>query len=350
MKNTNNDNAKWMTDRLVIAGPCSAESEEQVLKTARDIAEIPQVTVFRAGIWKPRTRPNCFEGAGRVGLSWLKRVKEETGLMTATEVATANHVYEALRNDIDILWIGARTTVSPFAVQEIADALRGTDIPVLVKNPINPDLDLWMGALERLHTAGVKRLAAIHRGFSAAGVSPYRNAPLWDIPLELMANLPEIPVICDPSHMGGARKYIFELAQNGLDNMMTGLMIESHISPDDALSDSKQQLKPEELKAVLDSLIYPVGAGDTKADLDSLRGQIDSVDRKLLDMIRSRILLSQKIGQHKKKTQMPMYQPDRWLHLLEMRLNQAREMGLDENFIQQMYHMIHEQSIAEQGG
>lgn len=342
---------------MIIAGPCSAESEEQVLQTAREVVKIPGVTVFRAGIWKPRTRPNGFEGVGTAALQWMKRVKAETGLLTAVEVARSQHVYEALKYGIDMLWIGARTTVNPFSVQEIADALQGADVPVWVKNPINPDLQLWIGALERLNRAGVRRLGAIHRGFSTYEKTAYRNSPKWEIPIELKRLAPDIPLACDPSHISGNREAIPALSQKALDLAMDGLMIETHIDPDHALSDSAQQLPPRALREMLERLEYrkPEGAENGLAKrlpgeeiLKTLRNEIDQVDSQLLELISRRIEISGKIGQYKKTHKMTILQVSRWQQLLEDRLSQAQKLGLAQDFVRDIYQLIHDQSIKIQ--
>ncbi len=270
---------------LVIAGPCSAESEEQVMQTARELQKVPQVTVFRAGIWKPRTRPGGFSGMGVEALSWMKRVKEETGLLTTIEVANANHVYEALKHGIDILWIGARTSANPFSVQEIADALKGADVPVFIKNPISPDLQLWVGAIERINQAGIRRVGAVHRGFSTHQKTPFRNVPKWELVIELKRLLPNIPIICDPSHIAGSRALIPELCQKAVDMAMNGLMVESHISPDAALSDAAQQVQPTALGKILENIEYrvPQGDGEPKEFLEILREEIDLTDNQILE-------------------------------------------------------------------
>ncbi|RMI03558.1 MAG: 3-deoxy-7-phosphoheptulonate synthase [Calditrichaeota bacterium] len=336
---------------LIIAGPCSAETEAQVLQTAREVARIPGVTVFRAGIWKPRTRPHGFEGVGVKGLHWLKQVKEETDLKVAVEVANAHHVYEALKFGVDVLWIGARTTVNPFSVQEIADALRGVDVPVWVKNPMNPDLQLWIGALERLNSAGITRLGAIHRGFSTYEKTPYRNAPRWEIPIELKRQAPELPLLCDPSHIAGNRAYLREIAQTAFDLAMNGLIIETHIRPEEALSDAAQQLTPDALGDLLAGLQFRTEAGhngDSETLLEVMRREIDLIDHELLEVISRRAALVDRIGQFKKARNMTILQVRRWEQLLEDRLKQARILGLDEQFVREFYQMIHQYSIQIQ--
>lgn len=347
-------NSDWLGRNgkpLIIAGPCSAESEEQVLQTARKLAKIHQITILRAGIWKPRTRPNGFEGIGIQGMQWLKKVKEETGLKIAIEVANAHHVYEALKHGIDVLWIGARTTVNPFSVQEIAIALQGVDVPVFVKNPINPDLQVWIGALERLAQVGVRRLGAIHRGFSTFEKTPYRNAPKWEIPIELKRLVPEIPLICDPSHISGNRELIFEVSQKALDLAMHGLMIESHIDPENALSDSKQQVRPEALKNILNKLKFRRPSGNTAEPeeiLKMLRREIDVTDNQLIELISRRTEISRKIGQYKKDNNMTILQVNRWQQLLDDRLKHATRLGLDEDFVKDIYQILHNKSIKIQ--
>lgn len=336
---------------LIISGPCSAESEEQVLATARAVAAVPGVKMFRAGIWKPRTRPNSFEGVGVPALQWLRRVKEETGLMTTVEVANGTHVYEALKHGIDVLWIGARTTVNPFSVQEIANALRGVDVPVLVKNPINPDLQLWIGALERLNAAGIKRLGAIHRGFSTYEKTAYRNAPKWNLAIELRSQAPDILMICDPSHIGGSRAVIPAIAQRALDIAMDGLMIETHVDPDNALSDAGQQLTPEALAELLAGLHHRRPAGDLEnpeALLADLRGEIDAADYELLEVLQRRANVVRAIAELKRDHKMTILQVSRWKQLLEDRLQRARRMGLEATFVKEVYQIIHDRSIKAQ--
>ncbi len=331
---------------LVIAGPCSAESEEQVMQTARDLAE-QGVKIFRAGIWKPRTKPGGFEGVGRSGLAWLKRVKLETGMYTATEVATRDHVFEALKWGIDVLWVGARTTANPFAVQEIADALRGVDMPVLIKNPVNPDLELWIGALQRLHNAGVDRLAGIHRGFSAYENKEFRNPPMWHIPIEMHRRLPELPLFCDPSHIGGQRELIASLSQQAMDLGFDGLMIESHPNPKSALSDASQQVTPSELGPILTNLVIRNDNVQSR-DLSELRCKIDQLDEQLLELLARRMQVSEDIGLYKQEHGMPIFQSDRYHEILERRTNLATSLKLDPDFVQEMLVNIHEESVRRQ--
>lgn len=347
------NHADWVPQNgrpLIIAGPCSAESEEQVLQTARAVAKIPGVTIFRAGVWKPRTRPGEFEGHGVEALQWLKRVKQETGLLTACEVANTHHVYEALKFGVDVLWIGARTSVNPFSVQEIANALRGVDVPVWVKNPVNPDLQLWIGALERMSNAGIKRLGAIHRGFSDYTKSQFRNAPKWDIPIELKRLAPEIPLICDPSHIAGKRALIRDLSQKALDLAMNGLMIETHVDPDHAWSDKDQQLTPADLQDLLANLVFRKveGEGNGVETLAALRAEIDIVDQQLLEILARRCQISRQIGEYKKAHNMTIFQVSRWQYLLEDRLAQAQQMGMEPDFVKQIYKMVHDNSILIQ--
>lgn len=335
----------------ILAGPCSAESEEQVLETARRLAD-QGVRIFRAGIWKPRTKPGGFEGVGAPGLAWLQWVKRETGMLLATEVATRDHVGEALKAGIDILWIGARTTVNPFAVQEIADALRGHDVPVLVKNPVNPDLELWIGAFERLRRAGLHRLGAIHRGFSSGGKSTYRNEPLWDIPLELRRRLPELPLFCDPSHISGKRERLASLSRQALDLRFDGLMIESHYDPDTARSDAGQQLTPEALGQLLgDLLAQRTGGADTRAEeITELRSRIDLIDEQLLELLARRMSLSGKIGTYKKEHYISALQPARYRELVEKRVRLGESLNLNPAFVKEILHEIHTESVRRQIG
>lgn len=337
---------------LIIAGPCSAESESQVMSTARQLAKIKDVSIFRAGVWKPRTRPNGFEGVGVEGLVWLQKVKSETGLYIAIEVANSHHVELALKHKIDYLWIGARTTVNPFSVQEIANALKGVDIPVLVKNPVNPDVKAWIGALERVIQAGIKKIYAIHRGFSTFEKTIYRNAPKWEIPIELKRQFPEIPIISDPSHISGNRDLIADLSQKAMDLAMDGLMIETHINPDAALSDAAQQITPDTLDEILRNLKIrkPEGNGlNGQHTLESLREEMDLVDDMLLGAIGKRIDLTKKLGEYKKNHNMTILQVNRWQQVLEDRLKQANYLGLDEKLVKDIYQLLHNQSVKIQG-
>ncbi|MDR1808781.1 MAG: bifunctional 3-deoxy-7-phosphoheptulonate synthase/chorismate mutase type II [Prevotella sp.] len=331
---------------LVIAGPCSAETEEQVMNTAKQLAA-DGIKILRAGIWKPRTKPGGFEGVGSEGLAWLKRVKQETGLYVSTEVATQKHVYEALKYGIDLLWVGARTTANPFAVQEIADALKGVDIPVLVKNPVNPDLELWIGALERLSNAGLTRLGAIHRGFSSYDKKIYRNLPQWHIPIELKRRYPDLPVLCDPSHIGGKRDLILPLSQQAMDLSYDGLIIESHCNPDTAWSDKDQQVTPSALKEILQSLVIRDGKQSTE-DLSHLRNQIDQLDDQLLELLAKRMRVSREIGTFKKEHDMLIVQTARYDEILSKRIAQATEMGMNPEFMRVVLEAIHEESVRQQ--
>jgi chorismate mutase len=334
------------TRPLILAGPCSAETEEQVMSTAFALKE-KGVQIYRAGIWKPRTRPNMFEGVGEPGLKWLKKVKQETGMYVATEVATAKHVYEALKQGIDILWVGARTSANPFAVQEVADALSGVDIPVLVKNPVNPDVELWIGALERINQAGIKRLAAIHRGFSSYDKRIYRNLPQWHIPIELRRMVRDLPIICDPSHIGGKRDLILPISQQALDLNFDGLIIESHICPEKALSDAAQQLTPDALADILSQLVLR-DAKKTTEDLSVLRRQIDELDTQLLEVLAKRMRVSREIGQYKKENNMTILQTARYDEIMQKRAEQGKELGLSNDFMIRLLKGIHEESVRHQ--
>jgi chorismate mutase len=336
---------------LIIAGPCSAETEQQMLSTAKSIAEINPQIIFRAGIWKPRTRPNAFEGVGSIGLQWLSKVKTETGLRTSTEVANATHAEECLRAGVDILWIGARTTVNPFSVQEIAEALRGTNISVLVKNPVTPDIQLWIGALERLNKCGLKKLAAVHRGFHSRNITPFRNDPMWPIAVELKTSCPDLPMICDPSHICGSTELIPYIAQKALDLDMQGLMIETHCIPSLAWSDAKQQLAPNQLEQLLSGLSYrkaevvTAAAGD---ELEELRTHINKADEEILQLLMNRMKISESIGQFKKSNSVTVLQTRRWEQLLHNRIQTAGMMGLNEEFVRSLYLLIHDESIRKQ--
>ena len=335
---------------MVIAGPCSAESEQQVLETARGLSAFG-IHVFRAGVWKPRTHPGSFEGAGTPALKWLQKMKSEYGMKVATEVAGAKHVYECLKYGVDMVWIGARTTANPFLVQEIADALEDTDIPVLVKNPVNPDLDLWIGALERLNRSGVTKLGVIHRGFSTSQKIAYRNDPLWKIAIELRTRFPELPFFADPSHMGGDRKYLQEISQRALDLGLEGLMIESHCDPSCALSDAKQQLTPSDLQTMLESLI--VRDSDTNDDayrsgIEALRSRIDVIDETLLSALASRMEVSRQIGQYKKEHNIAIIQASRWDSILEKMIAEGAKLGISAECINAVFNAIHDESVRAQ--
>jgi len=331
---------------MIIAGPCSAETEEQVMATARELAE-KKVKIFRAGIWKPRTKPGGFEGVGSEGLQWLKHVKQETGMYVATEVATEKHVYEALKFGIDMLWIGARTTANPFAVQEIADALKGTDVPVLVKNPVNPDLNLWIGAIERINNAGITRIGAIHRGFSSFDKKIYRNLPQWHIPIELKRLLPDLPIICDPSHIGGKRELIAPISQQAMDLNYEGLIIESHCAPDDAWSDKEQQVTPDVLDYIVNLLVIR-DMMQTTENLSQLRGQIDEIDNELISLLSKRMRVSREIGVYKKEHNMAVLQAPRYDEILKKRQQLAESLSMDGEFMKQVFVAIHEESVRQQ--
>lgn len=335
---------------LVISGPCSAESEDQVIQTARQIAKIPQVKIFRAGIWKPRTRPGSFEGVGVKGLLWLKRVKEETGLLTAVEVANPEHIQAALKYNVDILWIGARTVVNPFSLQDLAFELRGVDIPVMVKNPVNPDLDLWVGALERFSLAGVTKLAAIHRGFYFFDRTPYRNAPMWEIPIELKRRYPQLPIICDPSHICGRRSLLLETTQKALDLDMNGIMLESHIDPEHALTDPQQQITPESLKQIIQNIKVREEHGNYEFEsrLEELRSEIDKIDAELLHILSRRMDVVDEIGKYKKENNITILQLKRWSNILSDRLNTGTNLGLNKDFLQNLLEIVHTESIRRQ--
>ncbi|MFN8672580.1 MAG: bifunctional 3-deoxy-7-phosphoheptulonate synthase/chorismate mutase type II [Candidatus Sericytochromatia bacterium] len=335
---------------IIISGPCSAESPEQVMETCVNLAK-HNVNILRAGVWKPRTRPNTFEGVGTEALKWIKDAGKETGLPVTIEVATAKHVEESLEAGIDILWIGARTTVNPFAVQEIADALKGVDIPVMVKNPVNPDLELWLGAFERLNNSGIKKLAAIHRGFSSYEKGKYRNQPHWELPIELKRRFPEMPLICDPSHITGDRKFLQEVSQEAIDLNYDGLMIESHRDPSVALSDAKQQVKPDELAEILSKLVLRKVSSDNSNfnnKLDELRSQINKIDTQLIDMLSSRMQVVSEIGKYKKENNITILQPSRWDEILHKMQELAKGKHLSDRFIMEIFQSIHTESIEIQ--
>jgi 3-deoxy-7-phosphoheptulonate synthase len=335
---------------LTIAGPCSAESEQQLMATALLVAQ-QKVQVLRAGVWKPRTRPGTFEGVGTVGLKWLQKAKEATGLLTSVEVANASHAKEALEHGIDILWIGARTTVNPFAVQEIADAIKGVDVPVLVKNPVNPDLELWMGALERFNKVGIERLGAIHRGFSSHAKTPFRNVPQWQLAIELKRRLPELPIICDPSHICGNTHMIPEVSQKAMDLNFEGLMIETHHNPKVALSDAKQQVTPDQLGEILSGLILRKATSkdeNFQHVLDELRSQIDQYDEELFDILSQRMAVAEKIGEYKRENNVTIYQTARWNEILETSTSKAEKLGLSSGFVMTILNAIHQESINKQ--
>ena len=346
---------KWLDDMalphpLVIAGPCSAETEQQVLKIAHELKDT-DVNYYRAGIWKPRTRPGNFEGVGAIGLKWLQKVKEETGLKTATEVANKTHVDLALEHDVDLLWIGARSTVSPFIVQEIADALEGTDKIVLIKNPVNPDLSLWLGAVERLYSANIKKLGVIHRGFSTYEKTKYRNIPEWQLPIELQTRFPDLPLINDPSHITGKRDMIFDVSQTALDLNFDGLMIETHYDPDNAWSDAAQQVTPSKLVQIMKDLRIRKET-DQEAEynnkLSNLRAQIDVIDNQLIDTLGKRMKVSDEIGTLKKNKNVAVLQTNRWNAILGNMILEGEQRGLSEEFVLRMFKAIHQESIDHQ--
>ena len=354
MKN-NKDLRAWLDNfnlshPLVIAGPCSAETENQVIEIANQLKD-SDATVYRAGIWKPRTRPGNFEGVGSLALDWLKRVKNETNILTTTEVANANHVDLALKNDVDILWIGARTTVSPFIIQEIADALKGTDKIVLIKNPVNPDLSLWLGAIERIYSSNIKNIGAIHRGFSTYEKTKYRNNPEWQIAIDLQRKLPDLPLILDPSHIAGRRDLIFDLCQTALDLNYDGLMIETHNDPDNAWSDAKQQITPSVLKEITKKLVVRRKSNDNddfKTKLGTLRAQINMHDEQLINILGNRMKVAKKIGSLKKENNVAVLQSGRWNEILERMINDGKSEGLSEELILKVFKAIHQESINNQ--
>lgn len=331
---------------FVIAGPCSAETEEQVMTTARQLA-MKGCHNFRAGAWKPRTKPGGFEGNGEKALPWLKRVKEETGMLVTTEVATPKHVELCLEYGIDILWIGARTSANPFAMQAIADSLRGVDIPVFVKNPVNPDLELWIGALERINQAGIKRLGAIHRGFSSVDKKIYRNMPMWQIPIELRRRIPNLPIICDPSHIGGRRELIAPLCQQAMDLGFDGLIVECHCDPDNAWSDAKQQVTPDVLDYILSLLIIRDEKVSTEG-ITQLRKQIDEIDNEMIELLSKRMRVCREIGQYKKEHNMTVLQARRYNEILDKRGAQGSLCGMDGDFVKRIFEAVHEESVRQQ--
>ena len=335
----------------VVAGPCSAESEEQVMETAKGLKEMG-LNVFRAGIWKPRTHPGCFEGVGVEGLEWLRKVQSEYGLKVSTEVASERHVAECLKAGVDMVWLGARTTANPFLVQEIADALSGTDIPVLVKNPVNADLELWIGALERLNRAGIKKLGVIHRGFSTFDKIKYRNDPQWQVAIELRSRYPELPFFVDPSHLGGHRDYILEISQRSLDLGFEGLMIESHCNPSAALSDAKQQLTPSQLSDLIYNQIVvrdkDSDAPEWKENIDQLRAKIDIIDENILYAFGSRMNVSRQIGEYKKENNIAILQTARWDKVISKVVEKGKDYGLTERFLKEVFTAIHEASVEIQ--
>jgi chorismate mutase len=335
---------------IIVAGPCSAETEEQVLQTARELSKIPQVSVFRSGIWKPRTRPSGFEGVGNVGLEWLQKVKQQTRLLTAVEVANPDHVRISLKYGVDILWIGARTVVNPFSVQEISEELKGVDIPVMVKNPLNPDIRIWIGALERLNQVGIRKLIAVHRGFSFFKRTPYRNSPMWEIPIELKQWCPELPVLVDPSHISGETGLLLPVSQKALDLEMNGLMIESHIHPETALTDKEQQITPEQLKILLSHLVIRTKSGtiEFESKLEELRSEIDKLDEELIDLLARRMDIAEEIGKYKKENNITILQLKRWSQVIRERVAAGEKLGLSREFLLRLLEAVHEESIQRQ--
>lgn len=341
---------KQLLSLMIIAGPCSAESERQLMETALQLKELP-IDYFRAGIWKPRTRPFSFEGVGIEGLSWLQKVQKELKLKVMTEVANAKHIEEILKYNIDAIWIGARTSANPFAIQEIADALKGLDIPVFIKNPVNPDAELWIGAIERIRNAGISKIVAIHRGFSVFNKSNYRNAPQWQVPIELRQKMPEVPIICDPSHICGKTETLYEISQKALDLNFEGLIIEVHHNPPKALSDAQQQIKPEELKGLLEKLVVrtqQVKNTDVINILEDLRQKIDFLDEELLQLLAQRMQLVENIGKYKKRHRITILQSERWRHILEKSISSGTVKNLSEEFISSLFKAIHQESINKQ--
>lgn len=337
-----------LPSKVIIAGPCSAESREQVMKTAKALSSIG-VNNFRAGVWKPRTQPGHFEGAGSQALEWLGQVHEETGMSVSTEVACGRHVEQVLKAGIDIIWLGARTSTSPFAVQEIAESLRGCDVTVLVKNPVNPDLDLWIGAIERLRNAGVNRIAAVHRGFSTYGESTYRNTPLWQIPIELRRQMPDLQIICDPSHIGGNRRFILPLSQMALEMNADGLMIEAHCEPDRALSDATQQITPDVLNQILKQLQVRKSPEEAEhSDLSQLRSQMDSLDMTLIETLSKRMILSRQIGRYKLEHNLSVLQSGRYEEIVRELQNKGEEFSLSRKFVRDLFETVHTESIKVQ--
>lgn len=335
---------------LIISGPCSAESEEQVLQTGRELAKIDQVKLFRAGIWKPRTRPDIFEGVGEVGLSWLSKLKKETGLMTCVEVANPQHVESCLKNNVDVLWVGARTTANPFSVQELADSLQGVDIPVMIKNPLHPDLKLWIGAFERLNKAGISKMVAVHRGFYTYEKTPFRNLPMWELPIELKRIVPSLAVITDPSHICGKRSLLQDVSQKAMDLAMDGLMIESHINPSRALTDASQQLEPKDLKTLLDQLVHrqEFGSADFENILEQLRFEVDHIDKELLTILSRRMHKIEEIGFYKNENNITVLQMDRLRQMMISRLKVGKDLDLNPTFVLKLLQLVHKDSIQVQ--
>jgi chorismate mutase len=341
----------WKKRPIIISGPCSAETEEQVLETATRLAKTDKVDMLRAGIWKPRTRPGSFEGIGTKGLPWMQQAKKITGLPVTVEVATAKQVEDALTFEVDVLWIGARTTVNPFSVQEIADALRGVDVPVLIKNPINPDLELWTGAVERVAKAGIKQVGLIHRGFSSYGNTEYRNAPMWHLAIEMKRRNPELLMINDPSHISGRRDILLDVAQKAIDLDMDGLIIESHIDPDNAWSDAKQQITPERLGEMLGQIVWrkeDINSEEYHAALEKLRQQINHLDDELMQILSQRMSIAEKIGTYKKNNDITILQTNRWNEILERAFKKGEKLNLSKEFITKYFDAVHMESINHQ--
>ncbi len=342
---------KWNKRPLIISGPCSAETEDQVLKTMQLLASTGKIDLLRAGIWKPRTRPGTFEGIGTKGLPWLQQAKKLTGIPTTVEVATGKQVEDALHFEVDVLWIGARTTVNPFSVQEVADALRGVDIPVLIKNPINPDLELWIGAVERITKAGIQQIGLIHRGFSSYGNTEYRNAPMWHLAIEMKLRNPELMILNDPSHICGRRDILLEIAQKAIDLDYDGLMIESHFDPDKAWSDAKQQITPEELAELLDKIVWRKednNSAEFHAALEKLRQQINHLDDELMQILSQRMRIADKIGEYKKNNSITILQTNRWNEILQRAFAKGETLGLSKEFIMKYFDAVHMESINHQ--
>ena len=331
---------------IVMAGPCSAETEAQGMQTAQALAR-KGCYIFRAGLWKPRTKPGGFEGQGQKALPWLRRVKEETGMLIATEVATPQHIELCLKHSIDVLWIGARTTANPFAMQALADSLHGVDIPVLVKNPVNPDLELWIGSMERINRAGIRRLGAIHRGFSSYGGKLYRNSPMWQIPLELRRRIPALPILCDPSHIGGRRELIAPLCQQAMDLGFDGLIVETHHTPDQAWSDAQQQVTPDRLDVILSHLVVRDKQQTVEA-IDQLRRQIDDLDNQLIELLSNRMRICREIGRYKREHNITVFQASRYNEILEKRGAQATRCDMSAEFVATVFENVHQESVRQQ--
>ena len=344
----NNNSFNNIERPVLIAGPCAVESREQVIQTAEALSGIPYLYAFRAGLWKPRTRPGDFEGVGEQGLDWLHEVKIRTGLKLAVEIAIPAHADACLKAGVDIVWIGARTVVSPFVVDEIAAVLKGSEVCVMVKNPVNPDLSLWAGGIERLIKNGITNLAAVHRGFDVYYSKPYRNMPLWEIPIELKSNFPDLPILCDPSHIGGQRNYLNRISQKAFDLGMDGLMVESHIDPDNALTDVAQQVSPDELKQIFSHLMIRGQQGETDSLLEKYRTSIDELDEQLLEILSKRMKVAGMIGHLKKENNLAPYQPERWKELLKDRMRKGGVLQLSEEFVKKVFESIHMESISRQ--